>query len=463
VNYLRSLTLDGAVSSKKGPSRRQLLRALGVSAAAAPMIPMLDGWARAADAPPKRLLLVFTPDGIVPDQWWPKGTETEFTFPSILEPLNRHKADMIVLKDMPRHNGGSGGAHEHGMGGLWTGNSISGNQPMAASIDQIIAKGMPTQTDFQSLQFGVQSFFNTGDANAKAASVNSYMIYSGPRAKIPAESDPYKMFDRIFGSGFKPPTPGGMPQPGAPDMTVDRVRAEKKSILDFLKADLNDVRGKLGKDDGAKVDAHLESIRDIERRLMGTVGGPVLAACSPGGKPQMLDLNNNASFPALIPLTNKMVAAAFACDRTRIASLQYSRGFSNHVHSWVGANATHHTLSHGTQNAPVLGRIQTWYMTHIAQLLDELKGVQEGGVPLLDNMLVVYGNELYLGWTHGVSPEPCWWAGKLGGRLKTGRFLDFAGKFDWNQMLQTMTALYGVNVPKVGDLGAQGVIPPLMS
>jgi hypothetical protein len=463
VNYLRTLTLDGTVSPKKGPSRRQLLRALGVSAAAAPMVPMLDGWARAADAAPKRLLLVFTPDGIVPDQWWPKGTETEFTFPAILEPLNRHKADMIVLKDMPRHNGGSGGAHEHGMGGLWTGNSISSNQPMAASIDQIIAKGMPTETDFQSLQFGVQSFFNQGDANAKAASVNSYMIYSGPRAKIPAESDPYKMFDRIFGSGFKPPT-GGAPQPGGPDMTVDRVRAEKKSILDFLKADLDDVRAKLGKDDGAKVDAHLESIRDIERRLMGGgSSGPVLTTCTPGGRPQMLDLNNNASFPALIPLTQKMVAAAFACDRTRIASLQYSRGFSNHVHNWVGANATHHTLSHGTQNAPVLGRIQTWYMTHIAQLLDDLKAVQEGGVSMLDNMLVVYGNELYLGWTHGVSPEPCWWAGKLGGRVKPGRFLDFAGKFDWNQMLQTLTALYGVNVPKVGDLGNSGTIPPLMS
>ena len=464
MKYLRTLSLASTLPNRKrGPSRRQLLRALGVSAAAAPLVPALDGWAAAADAPAKRLLLLFTPDGIVPDQWWPQGTETDFTFPAILEPLNRHKADMIVLKDMPRHNGGSGGAHEHAMGGLWTGNSISGNQGMAPSVDQIIAKGLPTVTDFQSLQFGVQSFFNTGDANAKAASVNSYMIYSGPRAKVPAESDPYKMFDRIFGAGFRPATPGGAPMPGAPDITMDRVRAEKKSILDFLKADLSDVRLKLGKDDGVKVDAHLESVRDIERRLQGTIGGPVLTACSPGGKPQMIDLNNNASFPALITVTNKMVAAAFACDRTRIASLQYSRGFSNHVHSWVGARETHHTLSHGTANAPVLAKIQTFYMGHIAQLLDDLKAVDEAGKPMLDNMLVVYGNELFLGWTHGVSPEPCWWAGRLGGAVKPGRFLDFAGKFDHNQMLQTMTRLMGVDVPKVGDLGAAGTIPALLA
>ncbi len=463
MKYLRTLSLGSTLPNRKqGPSRRQLLRALGVSAAAAPLVPALEGWARADAAAPKRLLLLFTPDGIVPDQWWPKGSETEFTFPSILEPLNRHKADMIVLKDMPRHNGGSGGAHEHAMGGLWTGNSISGNQGMAPSVDQIIAKGLPTVTDFQSLQFGVQSFFNAGDANAKAASVNSYMIYSGPRAKVPAESDPYKMFDRIFGGGFKPS--GGMaPASGAPDVAMERIRAEKKSILDFLKADLGDVRLKLGKDDGGKLDAHLETVRDIERRLQGTVGNPVLTACTPGGKPQMIDLNNNASFPALITLTNKMVAAAFACDRTRIASLQYSRGFSNHIHSWVGARDTHHTLSHGTANAPVLARIQTFYMDHIAQLLDELKLVQEGGKPMLDNMLVVYGNELFLGWTHGVAPEPCWWAGKLGGAVKPGRFLDFAGRYDHNQMLQTMVRLMGVDVPKVGDLGAAGTIPPLLA
>ena len=357
----------------------------------------------------------------MPDQWWPKGSETEFTFPSILEPLNRHKADMIVLKDMPRHNGGSGGAHEHAMGGLWTGNSISGNQGMAPSVDQIIAKGLPTVTDFQSLQFGVQSFFNAGDANAKAASVNSYMIYSGPRAKVPAESDPYKMFDRIFGGGFKPPAPGDGAGAGCARRGdgAHPGREEEHPRLPQGRSGRRAAQARQGR--------RRPSSTPTSRRC-GTSSagcrGPWAARCSPtctpGGKPPMIDLNNNASFPALITLTNKMVAAAFACDRTRIASLQYSRGFSNHIHTWVGARDTHHTLSHGTANAPVLARIQTFYMDHIAQLLDELKLVQEGGKPMLDNMLVVYGNELYLGWTHGVAPEPCWWAGKLGGAVKTG-------------------------------------------
>jgi hypothetical protein len=459
VKHLRTLSLG-----KNALSRRQLLKALGVTAAAAPMIPSLDGWAAPAAGPAKRLLLVFTPDGTVPERWWPQGTETAFTFGTnhILEPLAKHKADMVFFKDVPRFNGGSGGAHEHAMGGLWTGNSISGNQVMAPSVDQIIAKQLGKQTDFESLQFGVQSFYNAGDANAKADSVNSYMIASGPKARMPAESDPSKMFDRIFG-GFNPPTPASAGMAPKPDPNNDRIRAEKQSILDFVKGDIGDVRLKVGKEDGAKIDAHLETIRDIERRLTGATGGGILAACAPGQKPAMLDLNKNENFPALIPLTNKMVAAAFACDRTRIASLQYSRAFSNHIHTWLGAKETHHTISHGAGNAGILGNIQAWYMNHISGLLDELKAVQEGGKPMLDNMLVVYGNELYLGWTHGVSPEPTWWAGKLGGTVKsTGRFLDYGGKYNWNQMLTTIARAFGVMVDKVGDLGTPGIIPDLL-
>jgi len=462
MNYLRTLE-RGKIGKGRNPTRRQLLRALGVGAAAAPLIPALDGWAQGAA--PKRLFLVFTPDGIVPNEWWPTGTETAWNFPAngIMEPMNRHKPDMIFFKDIPRHNGGSGGAHEHAMGGLWTGNSISGNQGMAPSVDQIVAQKLPKVTDFQSLQFGVQSFFNQGDANAKAASVNSYMIYSAPRAKVPAESDPYKMFDRLFGAGFKAPTPG-MPEAG-PNPMIERTLMEKKSIIDYVAGEIGDVRLRIGKEDGTKIDAHLETVRDIERRLMGGGGGgtTVGASCKPGEKPKLIDLNQNKSMPELMPITAKMVAAAFACDRTRIASLQYSRGFSNTIHDWVGAKATHHTLSHGTQNAGVLGRIQHWYMGHMAQLVDELKNVTEQGKPMLDNMLMVYGNEVYLGWTHGVSPEPTFWLGKLGGVVKsTNRFIDAKGAYDWNQMLTTIARAMGVTVDKVGDLGKPGIIPNLI-
>jgi hypothetical protein len=462
VKLLRTLERGKVGNGKLSPSRRQLLKALGISAAAAPMIPSLDGWAAGAAVAPKKLLLLFTPDGIVPERWWPTGTETAWNFPAngICKPLDKYKEKMIFFKNVTRATGGSGGAHEHAMGGLWTGNSIQSNQGMAPSVDQIIAKGLGKQTDFDSLQFGVMPYFDQGNANAKADSVNSYMIYSGARARVPAEGDPYKMFDRIFGN-FTAPSAGGAAKP---DPAMDRIRAEKQSIIDYVKGEIGDVKLKIGKEDSLKIDAHLDTVRDIEMRLQGTKGGVLTAACAPGQKPGMLDLNANDNLPMLLPLTNKIVAAAFACDRTRIASLQYSRGFSNAIHKWVGAKATHHTLSHGTQNADVLAQIQTFYMTHVAGLLDELSNVQEMGAPMLDNMLVVYGNEVYLGWTHGPSPEPTFWVGKLGGTVKsTGRFIDVAGNNNWNQMLTTVARAMGVMVDKVGDLGSPGIIPNLIS
>src|SRR3954468_7743000 len=142
-------------------SRRQLLKALGVSAAAAPLVPALGGWAKAATVPAKRLPLLFTPDCIVPDRWFPTGTETAWQISDaahILKPLERHKNEMIFLKGLTHRTSGSG-AHEQAMGGCFTGNACVGKTGGAASVDQIIAKALPKMTDFQSLQFGVQSFY----------------------------------------------------------------------------------------------------------------------------------------------------------------------------------------------------------------------------------------------------------------------------------------------------------------
>src|SRR5947207_14491596 len=96
MRLLRTLSLG-----RRAPSRRQLLKVLGVSAAAAPLIPALDGWA--AD-PIRRLLLVFSPHGVIPADYWPTGTETAFSFPAggILEPLAPHRQDLIILKGVSR-------------------------------------------------------------------------------------------------------------------------------------------------------------------------------------------------------------------------------------------------------------------------------------------------------------------------------------------------------------------------
>jgi hypothetical protein len=455
MKLLKTLSLG------KGLNRRQLLKALGVGAAAAPLIPSLDAWGAGEK---KRLLLLFSSSGTVPETWYPTGTETAWTFPKggSLEPLAKHQADMIILKGLARGASGGGG-HEQSMGGLWTGNSCVSSVAQAASVDQIIAKNFKPNVDkavdFASFPLGVLCFYaGDGDITSKIKNQNPYMIHAGAAQKIASECDPYKVFDKLFGNVQGP---GPAPDPAA----MDRLRAEKKSIIDAVKGDLADVQTLVARDDKMKIQSHLEAIRDIERRL--DVGGPKMTGAIPTKPGAGIALDKSANYPMLIDIMNKLTVATFATDRTRIGSLQYSRGFSQIKHTWVGANSAHHTLSHMIGQKTVLSGIQRWYAERFSSLIDLFKATPDQGKTLFDSTLMVYSNELCLGWEHSVSPAATWWASgsSFGGKLKgTGRFIDYTGSGDYNQMLVSMCqAMDVMNVPRVGNFAKKdGGLPNLL-
>ena len=453
MKLLKNITLG-----KSNPTRRQLLKALGMSSVAYPLLPTLDGWAQGL--PERKLLLLTTSSGVVPELWYPTGTETNWSFPAggSTEVFNRHKNDFIWLKNLPRGAAGGGG-HEASMGGLWTGNSCISSVAQAPSVDQVIIKAKRQPTDFQHFPFGVMCFYaGEGDITSKIRNQNPYMIHAGPNQKIASECDPYKVYDRLF---------AGVGMGGVGDtMVMDRVRQEKRSVIDALKGEFADLETKVGREDKLKIGSHLESLREIERRLSS--GGPKMIGAIP--RPNgMIALDRSANYPMLIPIMTKMVVAALASDRTRIASLQWSRGFSQIRHTWVGARDAHHTLSHLTAQRDVLAKIQGWYCARYAELFDEMKKVADGPGTLFDSTLCVYSNELALGWTHGCSPAATWWAtgekGRAAGGVKaTGRFLDFNSTFDYNQMLQSLCHYMGATtVTKVGNFGKPGIIPALLA
>jgi hypothetical protein len=454
MKLLRNITLG-----KTHPNRRQLLKALGLSPLAYKLMPTLNGYAQ--NKTPLRLLLTFTSSGVVPEQWYPTGSETDWSFPTggSTAGLNKHKSDIIFFKGLKRGAAGGGG-HEASTGGVWTGNSCISSVAQAASVDQIIAKNIPKQTDFQSYQFGVMCFYaGEGDITSKRKNNNPYIIHAGPAQKIESQCDPYKVFDQLFANL---PMGGG----AGPDPNMERLRAERRSILDALKGEFSDLELKVGREDRIKVSSHLDSVREIERRLDS--GGPRMIGAIPrpeGG----IALDRSANYEKLIPIMNRLVVAALASDRTRIASLQYSRGFSQVRHTWVGARDAHHTISHIEGQKVTLAKIQGWYCDRFSELFDMMKAVPEGDGNLLDNTLVAYSNELALGWTHGVDPAATYWVtgakGRAGGKLKaSGRFLDYSGQFDYNQMLQTLCHVMGAtSVNKVGDFGKPGIIAPLLA
>jgi hypothetical protein len=451
--------LRSSLVNRHATSRRSLLKALGVSAAAAPFVPALNGWAAPGTKAPQRLVLLFAPHGVNPAKYWPikgpSGAETDFSLPAgddaILKPLLPHRADMIFFDGLKRDTSGPGD-HERLLDSLYSASKVGNIHKYATAItvDQIVANrwAPAKETTFPSLQFAVQNWFWAG-AFAREGAADSEMIYAGPDTHIPAEWDPYKMYAKLFGNPVATAGAGD-------DAAFMKLRAQKKSVLDFVNRELQSLQTQVvGKDDKGKVAYHLEAIRAVEKTLQmpQAMCGAIEA---PDGT---IDSKQNDNHPKLIPIMNQLLAAALRCDRTRIASMQYSRAFSEFFFRWIPgmkADKFHHDISH-MANDPRIGIIQQWYQARFAELLQMFKDVSEFGEPMLNNMLVVNAMEMHTPWNHDcANRQPNWIAGKLGGVIpRTGRLLDYKGANDHNQFLVTILHAFGLtDINTIGNLGS---------
>lgn len=385
--------------------RRELLRTLGLSAAALPFLPMLEAEVEADGEFPKRLVLVYTPDGTPPSAWRPTGNSTDFELSRILLPLEAMR-DKIVVVDGLRASRQSGAEdHASGMAALWTGSSMripeGGDIGWAssASVDQRIVDALRPSTPFRSLQFGVLC----GDP-----AVRSRTIYSGSESPLHPIDNPHQMFDYLYSTLEL-----------AEDQ-FEQMRARKKSVLDAVKTRLSTIGVRIGAGDRHKFDAHLEGIREIERRLETDV-----SACAPPDISELMETDyGNAMFPEVGDAQMRLLASALACDATRFASLQWSRAFSGVRHEWIGKTESHHHYSHdGVSDEPNV-EIDRWYAEKFRDLLLLLDSYPEGNGTLLDNTIVVWGRELPTPW-HAGYPFPIVMAGGGGGRIETGRYLNY--------------------------------------
>src|SRR5437868_6122136 len=74
-------------------TRRHMLKAAGVSLA----LPWLDATARAAPAVPRRMVLICTPLGLHPTNFFPTKAGTDYALTPYLEALKEFRNDITVL------------------------------------------------------------------------------------------------------------------------------------------------------------------------------------------------------------------------------------------------------------------------------------------------------------------------------------------------------------------------------
>src|SRR5205823_5395162 len=240
------------------------------------------------------------------------------------------------------------------------------------------------------------------------------------------ETDPYRLFTRLFASTTMPPA------------QIDLVRLRRQSVLDYLTKDITRFGQRLGTDDRFKIQAHMDSIRELERQLQGTGAPPgTPVACTPPTAPVQ---GAKLDTPALMKVMFDMAALALKCDVTRVITFDLftDTGGAGNTFPWLGINTDYHTVAHaGAASATQKIMIDAWILSQVANLVGQLDATVEGTGTALDNSVVLAGSDMNEGALHYVGKIPFLVIGSAGGYFKTGRVLRYS-KVPHNRLLASI-------------------------
>jgi hypothetical protein len=440
-------------------SRRTLLRGAGGVALGLPFLDAMvkPGRAGAQAATPKRFLVYYKPGGVVLDKWLPTGTETDFTLGPVHQPLAPFKQQLMILEgvDLKIAEIGVGSPHSKGMGGLLTGRELPTGPydtcagragfPAGPSIDQVIAARIGKTTKLPSLELAVNWPTDKRDGG-KAAPTNC-LTFAGGGAPVPPSIDPAAVWTRLFADL------GADPQ----QLALERARGQ--SILDAVIGEYQALAPRVGRDDRARLEAHLTRVREVEASLQavadqstGACARPVMPA--PLGDPDEgrtgepgSNTQKNESLDARMPELGKvmmdLLVMAVACDLTRVGTMQWVDSQAYNTFPFLNLFDGHHAYQHDHGYQPdALAKIDTWYMTQLAYFLGRLAEVKENGVSLLESTCVLFTSEIQMPNSHEQWSMPFLLAGG-GGALRTGRYLKYGG-VSHNDLLVALLNAYGV-------------------
>jgi hypothetical protein len=473
-------------------SRRQLLRATG---AAGLLFPFLRPGRASALPPTPRLVLLMQSNGTLQRAFWPAvpappapepgatppapaptvplagagGAPAAAAAPSpILAPIlagdgagaGSLAAKTMVLRGLRNDAGGAGNGHDQGFTGLYSGYRSVGSftDPWGAgiSIDQTLRSTLTFSEPFPTLNCGVLA----SDTPPFKAHRRSFS-YVGAGRQVPTDVDPYRLYARYFALGAA----------GEDPVLAARRRLRRKStVLDYAREDLRALRPALGKLDREKLDAHETTLREMEQRLGATLmpGPDRPAHCAAGGAAaaltEGLDVRAEDNAPRLTTLMFDFMALALSCQLTRVVTFQFGHGGEKWYFRWLGINEnSHDDIAHkdtgNTHPAVVdkLLRINVWYAQQVAYLARALDRLPEGEGTVLDNTLMVWGNEVATG-PHAMADIPVVLLGRAAGRIKNPGVLVDAGAQDYHRLGTTLLNVMGVPATGFGEEPSCGAL-----
>lgn len=410
-------------------SRRALMAGLGPAALALPFYHTLTRRAQAADGVARRVIFFYFPDGVAaesqsgePSLWHPTGSETSFSLPVQLEPLAAYQDRCVFLNGLSM-GGTDSGSHPGGAKKLLTAADYGNNE----SIDQYLARTFGAGAPFRHLYLGAMANYNN-------ASGDKHISYVGAGSTVTPEDDPLAAFELLFDAAYSQSSSGGEP-------------SLRGSVLDGVKGDLDSLRAQLGGTEAARLDLHLEAVREVEARLQGgSSGGAATASCeTPALDYTPLvgnELYDQSLFPDILRAQIDLMVLAMSCGRTQVGVIQGSHHTSELIMSrFPGTEmydpsydmrshqASHYGASHDWSKREFSAFVaqRRWWVSQLAYLLEQLDAREEGDGTMLDYSLVVLCTEVCDGNTHLHDNMPFLLAGGAGGAMGGGRLLSYWG------------------------------------
>ncbi len=422
-----------------------------------------DGLFRSALAqgapPPTRFIQIYVPNSNLRDLWLSTGgrsvdantgVATTFT-------LNKHTAPLEPVRQYMTLIHGTnldsvlGDQHSSAQIRCTTGADVrmphagagGGNLPAGPSLDTLIAEESTLVNAAATKLKRIVAI-----ADGRGISLHHSCISSDMMSEfIPPDNAPINVYTQLFSNVV---TTGTTADQAA---ALQKLRARRQSVLDFLQADLARIKARVSAADGLKIDSHATAIRALEQSFDAQVTQPTTMVKLPTGLETLMP-DTSSNHPQLIAGFFDTIKAAFQLDLTRVVSFAFGTG--NNAVSFAdfggGPAGGVHDIAHLSvtdATKQMLTTITLWYMGKVAQLVQDLAAIPEGTGTMLDNTLIYMFFETAQYHEHNDIPVAIFGGKNLG--LVGNRVLRYTNRAI-NDVAMSILKAYGTKRATFGDL-----------
>ncbi|MFM1886292.1 MAG: hypothetical protein RL026_1449 [Pseudomonadota bacterium] len=442
--------------TRKHLSRRTVLRGAGVALALPlldAMVPAATAIARTAAAPklragffymPHGAIMDNTPFGAEMDHWMPSGSGEGFKLSPILAPLEKYKRHVTSFSNLENE---CSKASVHVINpATWLScvhpKTESAGADMSTTLDQLVAQKIGQDTTLPSLEIASETTLQVAACGGSTSRCyySTTLAFRNAHSPLPMEYNPRKLFTLLFGEG---------------DTAEERaaLMQETASLLDLLREGTGDLRKRLGAADRATLDNHLESVREIERRVQMSQAKDLSGLALPKAPPGELE-----RFDQQVALMFDLLALAYQTDLTRVATYMMVSEGTNRTYNFIGVPDAFHPLSHHAndrERLEKLVKVQRWHVERFADFIGKLAAMPDGENTVLDNALFLYGSNMSNSDRHNNYPLPNIVVGGGAGAWKGGRHVDLPPHTPLANLHLTLLNRLGIQQGQFADSNGQ--------